>query len=78
MYDDAEDDRQVVDEVRAEARLAALHAIARLEEVIRADEGSGGIDAIRIGCFWKEVRDKVRLYGMTVSVGDWTERESGR
>ncbi len=63
-------DQEAIDDVRREARLEALAAIHDLEQFVRADEGMGGIDAIRIGVLSQQVTEKVRVYRMTVNVGD--------
>lgn len=63
-------DQDAIDDARREARLEALAAIHDLELFIRGDEGMGGIDAIRIGVLSQQVTEKVRVYRMTVNVGD--------
>jgi len=63
-------DQEAIDDIRREARLEALAAIHDLEQLVRADEGMGGIDAIRIGVLSQQVTEKVRVYRMTVNVGD--------
>lgn len=63
-------EQEAVDEVRHEARIEALTAICDLERFVRADEGDGGIDAIRLGVLSQQVTEKVRVYRMTVNVGD--------
>jgi hypothetical protein len=63
-------DQEAVDDVRREARLEALAAIHDLEQFVRSDDGMGGIDAIRIGVLSQQVTEKVRVYRMTVNVGD--------
>jgi hypothetical protein len=63
-------EQEAVDEVRHDARLDALTAIDDLERFVRADEGTGGIDAIRLGVLSQQVTEKVRVYRMTVNVGD--------
>jgi hypothetical protein len=63
-------DQEAIDDIRREARLEALAAIHDLERFIRGDEGMGGIDAIRIGVLSQQVTEKVRVYRMTVNVGD--------
>jgi hypothetical protein len=63
-------DQEAIDDVRREARLEALAAIHDLEQFVRADDGMGGIDAIRIGVFSQQVTEKVRIYRMAVNVGD--------
>lgn len=63
-------DQEAIDDVRREARLEALAAIRDLEQFVRADDGMGGIDAIRIGVLSQQVTEKVRIYRMTVNVGD--------
>jgi hypothetical protein len=63
-------EQDAVDEVRHEARIEALMAITDLERFVRADEGDGGIDAIRLGVLSQQVTEKVRVYRMAVNVGD--------
>lgn len=63
-------DQEAIDDIRREARLEALMALRELERAVRADEGMGGIDAIRIGVLSQQVTEKVRVYRMTVNVGD--------
>lgn len=63
-------DQEAIDELRREARLEALAAIRDLELFVRGDEGLGGVDAIRIGVLSQQVTEKVRIYRMTVNVGD--------
>ncbi len=63
-------DQEAIDDIRREARLEALAAIHELELFIRGDEGMGGIDAIRIGVLSQQVTEKVRIYRMTVNVGE--------
>ncbi len=63
-------DQQAIDDVRREARLEILAAIRDLEEVVRADEMMGGIDAIRIGVLSQQIVEKTRVYRMAVNVGD--------
>jgi hypothetical protein len=63
-------DQDAIDDIRREARLEVLAAIHDLEQFVRADEGMGGIDAIRIGVLSQQVTEKVRVYRMTVNVGD--------
>jgi hypothetical protein len=63
-------EQEAVDEVRHEARLEALTAICDLERFVRADEGAGGIDAIRLGVLSQQVTEKVRVYRMAVNVGE--------
>lgn len=63
-------DQEAIDDIRREARLEALAAIRDLEQFVRGDEGMGGIDAIRIGVLSQQVTEKVRVYRMTVNVGD--------
>lgn len=63
-------DQEAINDVRREARLEVLLAIRDLERAVRADEGMGGIDAIRIGVLSQQVTEKVRVYRMTVNVGD--------
>lgn len=63
-------EQEAVDDVRHEARIEALTAICDLEQFVRADEGDGGMDAIRLGVLSQQVTEKVRVYRMTVNVGD--------
>jgi hypothetical protein len=63
-------DQEAIDEIRVEARIEALTAIRELERFIRADEGMGRIDAIKLGVLSQQVRQKVRVYRMTVNLGD--------
>jgi hypothetical protein len=63
-------EQEAVDDVRREARIEALAAISDLERFVRADEGGGGIDAIRLGVLSQQVSEKVRVYRMAVNVGD--------
>jgi hypothetical protein len=63
-------DQQAVDDIRREARLEALTAIHDLERFVRGDEGMGGIDAIKLGVLSQQVTEKVRVYRMTVNIGD--------
>jgi hypothetical protein len=63
-------EQEAIDEIRHEARLEALTAIRDLERFVRGDEGMGGIDAIRIGVLSQQVSEKVRVYRMTVNVGE--------
>jgi hypothetical protein len=63
-------EQEAIDELRHEARIEALTAIVELERFVRGDEGMGGIDAIRIGVLSQQVTEKVRVYRMTVNVGD--------
>jgi hypothetical protein len=63
-------DQEAIDDIRREARLEALAAIHELEQFVRGDDGMGGIDAIRIGVLSQQVTEKVRVYRMTVNVGD--------
>ena len=63
-------EQEAIDEIRHEARLEALKAIIELERFVRGDEGMGGIDAIRIGVLSQQVAEKVRVYRMTVNVGE--------
>jgi hypothetical protein len=63
-------EQEAIDEIRHEARLEALTAIRELELFVRGDEGMGGIDAIRIGVLSQQVIEKVRVYRMTVNVGE--------
>ena len=63
-------DQEAIDDIRREARLEVLVAIRELERYVRGDEGMGGIDAIRIGVLSQQVTEKVRVYRMTVNVGD--------
>ena len=66
-------DQEAIDEIRREARCDALTAIHDLEQFVRADEGMGGVDAIRIGVLSQQVTEKVRVYRMTVNVADEPE-----
>lgn len=63
-------EQEAVDEIRSEARLEILGAIRNLEEVVRADEVMGGIDAIRLGVLSQQIIEKTRVYRMTVNLGD--------
>lgn len=63
-------EQESIDEIRREARVEALTAIRDLELFVRGDEGMGGVDAIRIGVLSQQVTEKVRVYRMTVNVGD--------
>lgn len=63
-------EQEAIDEIRHEARIEALTAICDLERCVRGDEGMGGIDAIRIGVLSQQVTEKVRVYRMTVNVGE--------
>ncbi len=63
-------EQEAVDEIRGEARREVLWAIRALERFVRRDEGMGGIDAIRIGVLSQQVTEKVRVYRMTVNVGE--------
>ena len=63
-------EQEAIDEIRHEARIEALTAIRDLEVFVRGDEGMGGIDAIRIGVLSQQVSEKVRVYRMTVNVGE--------
>lgn len=63
-------EQQAVDDIRGEARREVLWAIHALERFVRGDEGMGGIDAIRIGVLSQQVTEKVRIYRMTVNVGE--------
>ena len=63
-------DQEAIDDIRREARLEALAAIRDLELFIRGDEGMGGIDAIRIGVLSQQVTERVRVYRMTVNIGE--------
>jgi hypothetical protein len=63
-------EQEAIDEIRREARLEVLAALDDLERFVRGDEGMGGIDAIRIGVLSQQVTEKVRVYRMTVNVGD--------
>ena len=63
-------DQDAIDDIRREARLEALAAIHDLDQFVRADDGMGGMDAIRIGVLSQQVTEKVRIYRMTVNVGD--------
>ena len=63
-------EQEAIDEIRREVRLEALTAIRDLERFVRGDEGNGGVDAIRIGVLAQQVIEKVRVYRMTVNVGD--------
>ena len=63
-------EQESVDETRDEARLEALNALCDLERCLRGDDGVGGMDAIRIGVLSHQVSEKVRVYRMTVNIGD--------
>jgi hypothetical protein len=63
-------EQEAIDEIRHEARIEALTAIRDLELFVRGDEGMGGIDAIRLGVLSQQVSEKVRVYRMTVNVGE--------
>jgi hypothetical protein len=63
-------EQEAIDEIRHEARIEALKAVDDLQDVIRRDEGMGGIDAIQIGVLSQQVIEKVRVYRMTVNVGE--------
>jgi hypothetical protein len=63
-------DQEAIDDLRREARLEALVAIHELEQFVRTDDGMGGVDAIRIGVLSQQVTEKVRVYRMTVNLGD--------
>lgn len=63
-------EQEAIDEIRREARLEILGAIRNLEEVVRADEVMGGIDAIRLGVLSQQIIEKTRVYRMTVNLGD--------
>ena len=63
-------EQEAIDEIRHEARAEALAAISHLEQFVRGDDGMGGLDAIRIGVLSQQVAEKVRVYRMTVNVGD--------
>jgi len=63
-------DQEAIDDIRREARLEVLAAIRDLERFVRADDGMGGIDAIRIGVLSQQVTEKARIYRMAVNVGD--------
>lgn len=69
-------DQEAIDEIRSEARAEALRAISDLERFVRGDDGMGGIDAIRIGVLSQQVTEKVRVYRMTVNVGDEPTRRA--
>lgn len=63
-------EQEAIDEIRREARLEALTALRDLELFVRGDEGMGGVDAIKIGVLSQQVIEKVRVYRMTVNVGE--------
>jgi len=63
-------EQEAIDEIRHEARIDALRAIRDLEQFVRGDEGMGGIDAIQIGVLSQQVSEKVRVYRMTVNLGE--------
>jgi len=63
-------EQQAMDDIRCEARLEVLGAIRDLEEVVRADEVMGGLDAIKIGVLSQQIIEKTRVYRMAVNVGD--------
>jgi hypothetical protein len=63
-------EQEAIDDIRREARIEALRAIHDLEQCVRGDEGMGGIAAIRIGVLSQQVSEKVRVYRMTVNVGE--------
>jgi len=63
-------EQEAIDEIRHEARIEALRAICDLEQFVRCDEGMGGVDAIQIGVLSQQVSEKVRVYRMTVNVGE--------
>lgn len=63
-------EQEAMDDLRVEARIDALTAIHKLEQFVRGDEGMGGIDAIKLGVLSQQVSEKVRVYRMTVNVGD--------
>lgn len=63
-------EQEAVDAIRGEARLEVLRAIRDLERFVRGDEGMGGVDAIRIGVLSQQVTEKVRIYRMTVNLGE--------
>jgi hypothetical protein len=78
-------EQEAIDEIRSEARVEALRALRDLEQFVRGDDGMGGMDAIRIGVLSQQVVEKVRVYRMTVNVGEepthrakLAEAENGR
>lgn len=73
MNDNAAGEQAAVDETRREARMEALETIGKLERAIRGDEGMGGIDAIVLGVLVQTLVQRVRVYGMTVNIGDSIE-----
>jgi hypothetical protein len=69
-------EQESLDEIRGEARREVLWAIRALERFVRGDEGMGGVDAIRIGVLSQQVTEKVRVYRMTVNVGEEPARRA--
>ena len=69
-------EQEMIDEIRSEARVEALRALSRLEELIRDDEGMGGMDAIRIGAVSQQLTQKVRDYRIAVNIGDEPTRRA--
>ena len=63
-------EQEAIDDIRHEARIEALRAIRDLERFVRGDEGMGGLAAIQIGVLSQQVSEKVRVYRMTVNVGE--------
>lgn len=63
-------EQEAIDDIRHEVRIEALWAIRDLEQFVRGDEGMGGMDAIQIGVLLQQVSEKVRVYRMTVNVGE--------
>lgn len=63
-------EQEAIDAIRREARLETLTALRDLEACVRGDEGMGGIDAIKLGVLSQQVSEKVRVYRMTVNLGD--------
>ncbi len=49
MAEGQKPDQEAIDDVRREARIEALQAIRNLEQLVRGDEGMGGVAAIQIG-----------------------------
>lgn len=63
-------EQEAIDEIRREVRIEVLQAIRNLEQFVRGDEGLGGMDAIQIGVLSQQVIEKVRIYRMTVNIGE--------
>lgn len=63
----------MVDALREEARIDALHAAEKLVRKLRYPDPVGGSAAIALGVILHTVVQRMRTYGIAVNIGDAIE-----